>query len=188
MAIIAHNDIRPDGLRIFYGNAPPGSSSDGTYYTGEIIVNIGSSASSPFAAAPTAWKCISGGTPGNWAATGVSSNPEVYGPFNGATASFSFPCDANYIITGVDVCYTSGVTNGSIQIERDIGSTPVGSGVVQMTTPISLASTANVVYAGVMIGSPSMFIGGVDRLGIVTAGTLTNLGGLMINIQLVRTI
>lgn len=198
MAIIAHNDIRPDGLRIFYGTAPPTLSTDGTYYTGEIVVNIGSSATLPFAAAPTAWKCIAGGTPGNWAATGVTSNPESFGPFNGSSTvapqdaySLSWPCDASYIITGVSVCYNSAAAAGSIQIERDIGSTPVGSGVVQLSAAINLASSSNVVYTAVMIGSPSIFSGGLDRVGLVFAGTAANLaalGGCLVNIQLVRVI
>jgi hypothetical protein len=198
MAIISHNDIRPDGLRIFYGTAPPGSSSDGTYYTGDTIVNIGSASSSPYAAAPWGWKCVAGGTPGNWVASGVTANPETFGPFNGSTAvapqnaySFSWPCDANYIITGVTVSYNSAAAAGSIQIERDIGSTPVGSGVVQLTTAINLASTSNVVYAGVLVGSPAIFSGNLDRLGIVFSGTVANLaalGGCLLNIQLVRTV
>lgn len=199
MAIIAHNDIRPDGLRIFYGTAPPSLSTDGTYYTGEICVNIGSSSSSPFAAAPTAWKCIAGGTPGNWAATGVTSNPETFGPFNGSSVasasqnaySLSWPCDASYIVTGVTVSYNSAAATGSVMIERDIGSTPVGSGVVQLTAGVNLASTSNVVYAATMIGSPSIFSGGLDRIGIVFNGTAANLqtlGGCLINVQLVRVV
>ena len=198
MAIISHNDIRADGLRIFYGTAPPGSSSDGTYYTGEYIVNIGSSSASPFAAAPTGWKCVAGGLPGNWAASGITSNPETFGPFYGSAASqpsnafsFSWPCDASYIITGITVSYNSAAATGSVTVERDIGSTPVGSGVVQMSPAFNLSSTSNVVYSAVMIGSPSIFSGGLDRIGIVFGGTAANLaalGGCTINVQLVRTI
>ena len=193
MAIIAYNDIRPDGLRIFYGNAPPGSSSDGTYYLGEVILAIGSTAAQPFG-----WRCTAGGSPGNWLQIGQSIEPMTFGPFNGSAAaqsgnaaSFSWPCDASYVLTGVTVSYNSAAAAGSIQIERDIGSTPVGSGVVQLTAAINLASTSNVSYTGVLIGSPAIFSGGLDRLGVVFAGTaanLTALGGCMVNVQLARII
>ena len=192
MAIIAHNDIRPDGLRIFYGTAPPGSSSDGTYYLGEVIMAIGSTPGQP-----SGWRCVAGGAPGNWAEIGQSTEPMTFGPFVGSTTggqtalSLGWPVDANYIVQAAYVSYGTPAAAGSIQIERDIGSTPVGSGVVQLTAAINLASTANVTYAGTVIGSPSIIIGGQDRLGIVFAGTAANLQALyncVINVVLARTI
>ena len=185
MAIISHNDIRADGLRIFYGTAPPQLSTDGTYYGGETLVAIGSVAGQPFG-----WRCVSGGTPGNWIEIGQSTEPLSFGPYNGSSVSFAVPLDATYVVQAVYLCFGSSAGSGTLMVERDTGSSAVGSGVAQLASTISLMSTSNVTYAGVMIGSPSIFSGGLDRLGVVMApaATMGGLSGLYVNVVLGRVI
>ncbi len=197
MPLYPHNDIRCDGIRIFYGSSPPASTSDGVYFSNEIVINLDGLLNP---GAPSLWRCIgpsNGSTQGNWAAGAIANNPETFGPFYGSTAtqpqnafSFSWPCDSTYIITSVFVSYNSAAANGSVYIERDAGSTTVGAGVQQCST-VSLASTSNIVYAATMIGSPAIFSGGLDRMGIVFGGTAANLatlGGCVINVGMLRVI
>jgi hypothetical protein len=134
---------------------------------------------------------VAGGTPGNWVALGLSTEPYTLGPYNGSSPNFAIPLSNSYIIQGVSVCYTSVAGSGTVTVERDTGSTWPGSGgVAQLVAPISLMSTATVTYTGTVIGSPAIFSGGLDRIGVVFTpnSAMGGLGSMYITIVMAQVI
>ncbi len=181
----ATSEIRPDGGSVYYGSGPPTLSTDGAYVAGDIVMAVNATTGVPWG-----WRCIASGSPGQWEAIGLTQESMLsFGPL-GAATNFAVPVDNNYSIQAIYVTYGSGSTSGTLMIERDTGSTfPGSTGTTsfnQLASTISLSSSINTVYTGVIIGSPATFSSGLDRIGFVFAGTMTGQGNLYIDLVLKR--
>lgn len=83
----------------------------------------------------------------------------------------------------VSVVWTTGSTSGTLQIEKCTGTTAPGSGTTLLTGTVTLAGTGNTVGTGTPIATvASLTLAAGDRLGIVIAGTMTNLVGCRITL------
>src|ERR1700682_745142 len=90
-----------------------------------------------------------------------------------------FIADDNYQVVSVQaVAEVLGGAGATVTVEVLTGIQAPGAGVAQLTAPIALNGTAHQVVAGTMIGSPTTAASG-NRIGIVMAGTLTGLVGLV---------
>ncbi len=86
---------------------------------------------------------------------------------------------------GVSVAFTTASTSGTLQIEKCTGTTAPGSGTSLLTGTVSLSGTANTVVSGTRVGTVASYtLAAGDRLGIVIAGTMTNLAGGICSISL----
>lgn len=86
---------------------------------------------------------------------------------------------------GVSICFTTGSTSGTLQIEKLTGTAAPGGGTNLLTGTVSLAGVANTVASGTPIATvASLTLAAGDRLGIVIAGTMTNLVNCRMNISL----
>lgn len=93
-------------------------------------------------------------------------------------------------------CYLSSVrlafqvtsTSGTLDIEKLTGTQALDAGIPMLYTPILMSGTANTVVKGRLSDTPSslQLLAG-DRIALKDAGTLTNLVGLCVIIELTLT-
>lgn len=105
-----------------------------------------------------------------------------YGLFFVATR----PC----FVKAISEVHTVAGTNGSavtLQVERLTGTTALGSGTVLLSTAFNLKGTANTVQRGILIPTPTGLLQG-DRLALKVSGTLTDLKGVCVTVELQYTI
>lgn len=91
-------------------------------------------------------------------------------------------------IRGISESHTVAGTSPSLQVERLTSGVALGAGTTLLVTALDLSSTANIPqYRGLRAGSPlvdrAAFRKG-DRLALKISGTLTNLEGLNITLEL----
>lgn len=91
-----------------------------------------------------------------------------------------FIADVNgYQVTSVSVVpNVIGGAGATVTVEALTGTQAVGTGVAQLTAALALNGVANTVLNGVLIAAPTVINAG-QRFGIVMAGTLTALVGLL---------
>lgn len=83
------------------------------------------------------------------------------------------------------VVWTTGSSSGTLQLEKCTGTTAPGSGTVLLSGTMTLAGTGNTVVSGsVLTTVASITFAAGDRLGIVIAGTMTNLVGCRVTFGL----
>lgn len=96
-----------------------------------------------------------------------------------------FIADGNYVVAGVQVVpNVAGGSGATVTVEVCTGTQAPGSGTAQLTAALALNGTINTVVAGTLIAAPTAIAAG-NRVGIVMAGTLTALVGV-VSIQLQR--
>lgn len=96
-----------------------------------------------------------------------------------------FIADDNYQVVGVQaVPNVVGGAGATVNVEVCTGTQAPGAGTAQLTAALALTGTANAVVAGTVVAPPATIAAG-QRVGIVMAGTLTGLVGV-VTIQLQR--
>lgn len=84
-----------NGTRIMYGTAVPAAASDGTFQAGDVVNNMSVTAAG--VASPRGWVCVTGGSPGTWAAWGAASLGVQL--ISASTGAISPSNQATYVIT-----------------------------------------------------------------------------------------
>lgn len=88
-------------------------------------------------------------------------------------------------VKAASVVWTTGSTSGTLQLEKCTGTTAPGSGTALLTGTVSLSGTGNTVASGTLVATvASITFAAGDRLGIVIAGTMTNLVGCRLTVAL----
>lgn len=108
--------------------------------------------------------------------------------FNASSVSDVFwVADARYVVETVNARFrVAGSTGASLQIEVVPSGTAPEAGVDQLAAVIDLENgTVNTNLPGTLIASPTVINPG-DGLGVVLAGTLTNLAGASVTVTLKR--
>lgn len=106
---------------------------------------------------------------------------------------FITPPGTTWQVTGIQETHGVASTSGTVNLVKMTGTTAVAAGTALLTGTISSAGTANTPVSGTLISNPitlqlvgSSTTGGGDRLGILLAGTLTNLVDGLVQIRLKR--
>lgn len=87
-------------------------------------------------------------------------------------------CTRPMRLDAVSSAFGTASTSGTWTVERLIGTTAPGSGIVLLKAPVALSGAANTVANGALISpSTTLEFATGDRIGIVIAGTMTNLVG-----------
>jgi hypothetical protein len=87
-----------------------------------------------------------------------------------------FISDDSYQLVGVKTVFGTASTSGTVQLEKLTGTTAPGSGTAMLTGTVALSGTANTVTSGTLVASQSTLqLNPGDRVGLVIAGTMTNL-------------
>src|SRR5437660_11121885 len=90
-----------------------------------------------------------------------------------------FTCDDTYQVASCTaVAETLGGAASTVTVERLTGVQAPGAGVAQLSAALALNATAHQVQNGTVKANPDTFQIG-DRVGIVMAGTLTGLVGMV---------
>lgn len=98
-----------------------------------------------------------------------------------------FIADDFYQLVAVKEAHAVASTSGTITVEKCTGTQAPGAGVALLTGTISNAGAANTVLSGTLITTlASLQMAPGDRLGIVAAGTTTNLVGGIVMVYLKR--
>jgi hypothetical protein len=98
-----------------------------------------------------------------------------------------FISDDFYQVVGVKEVHATASTSGTVTIEKLTTTQAPGAGTALLTGTISNAGTANTVLSGTLIATiSSLQMSPGDRLGVVCAGTQTNLVGGQVTIYLKR--
>jgi predicted ATPase len=105
---------------------------------------------------------------------------EITIPLSATTPSGAFfICDDNYQVVSVSaVAEVLGGAGATVTVEVLTGVQAPGAGVAQLTAALALNGTAHQVVNGAMIAAPTTAAAG-NRIGIVMAGTLTGLVGVV---------
>lgn len=90
-----------------------------------------------------------------------------------------------YQVASVSARFGVASTIGTLQVEIAGAGVAVGSGVNQLTAPVSLSGTANTAVNGTLIGSPNVIVPGA-AVNLIFAGTVTNLANCTIVVALQR--
>ena len=91
-----------------------------------------------------------------------------------------------WVFDSVTLYFQTGSTSGSLQVTHDTSTNAPGAGTVQLTGVISLAAAAQqTVLTGTRIASPTTYSPG-DRVGLLFAGTVTNLVSLVGSVGMKR--
>lgn len=105
-------------------------------------------------------------------------------PLSAATGQTLFTAPVAMTITGVKVAYSTASTSGTLTLSKDTGTTAAGAGTAILASTVSLAATANTGYSGALVTTEdTLVLDAGDRLGLVLAGTLTNLDGLIVSVD-----
>lgn len=102
-----------------------------------------------------------------------------------AVSAAVFVSDGYYRVRGVRETHATASTSGTLQVEKLTSGTAPGSGVNQLTGTMDLAGTASTPIAGTVIEPPDIINPG-ESVGLVFAGTLTNLVGCCVTVHLER--
>jgi len=89
------------------------------------------------------------------------------------------------VLSSVRLVYTTASTSGTLQIEKLTGVQALDAGQTMLSATISMSATANTVYTGTLtntIANTQLAIG--DRIALKDAGTLTNLVGLCVILEI----
>lgn len=110
-----------------------------------------------------------------------------------ATSQVIFICPKNeqIQITGIEASFGTASTSGTVTLEKLTGTQASGAGTVLLTGTMSLSGTANTPVFGALIttiSSLNLSNNGTlqDRLGLVFAGTVTNLANCVLQIRFRR--
>lgn len=88
-------------------------------------------------------------------------------------------------LTSVRVAFQVASTSGTLQIEKLERTQILDAGTALLVSALSLSGTANTVASGsLVLTSPSLQLAVGDRLALKDAGTLTNLVGLCVIIEI----
>lgn len=122
---------------------------------------------------------VSTGVPGEFQVNGGSGilNHGVTFTATDATRAI-FICTRAMRLKAASSVFTTASSSGTWTVEKLTGTTAPGSGTALLTGAINLSGTANTVANGTLIATvASLTFAAGDRLGIVIAGTMTNLVG-----------
>lgn len=178
-----HYDVLPNGSYLYYSDTIPSALGGGiTGRVGDYCMV----ASFTTSGSDCMWVCSTAGTPGTWQVCARGVEEWVLGPFGASAIDASFPLSGGswQLISVRATATAAGGASGTVTVEWLTGTTAGGSGTAQLTAALAIGSTytPNTVLNGTLISSPSIMIGGTDRLGLVFAGTLTGLAGLYLTI------
>ena len=98
-----------------------------------------------------------------------------------------FIADDYYQLVAVKEAHGTASTSGTLQVEHLTGTQASGAGSSMLTGTMSLAGTANTVISGTLVATLSTLqLAPGDRLGLVIAGTMTNLANAVVTLYLKR--
>lgn len=120
---------------------------------------------------------VSTGIPGEFRVNGDANMIHVTDSLSATDASRAiYVATRAMILKSVKEFHSTASTSGTLTVEKLTGTTAAGSGTALLTGTISLAGTANTVLSGTLISTiASLTFAAGDRLGVVIAGTMTNL-------------
>lgn len=103
------------------------------------------------------------------------------------TTMFICPGASNMTVTSI-VCIFSVAAGGSLTaaLTKDTGTTAPGAGTAIMSGSFDLNATANTQQAATLSGTPTLTAG--DRIGINFTGSIGSLAGLIIQVNLLRSV
>jgi hypothetical protein len=89
-------------------------------------------------------------------------------------------------VLSIHASYTTQSTSGTLQIEKRADGIAEASGSNLLTTPIDLAVAGNInkTIAGSLVATSAVNLVYGDRIGLIDAGTLTNLANLIVQIKI----
>lgn len=114
---------------------------------------------------------------------------EVVGVTNAAAAVNQYAYRALYPVEVVsfDVIYATASSSGTIMLEHETSAQAITAGTNVLTGTVSLSTTAATVNKGTLASAPATLqLASGDTLGLIFAGTQTNLAGALVTIQLKR--
>lgn len=129
---------------------------------------------------------VSTGVPGEVQINGGSilTNVQVTPTATDATRHV-FICNRAMRLKAGSSVFTTASTSGTWTVEKLTGTTAAGSGTALLTGTVALSGTANTVANGTLISTvASLTFAAGDRVGIVFAGTMTNLVGGLITLSM----
>lgn len=98
-----------------------------------------------------------------------------------------FVADDYYQLVAVKEAHGTASTSGTLQVEHLTGTQASGAGTSMLTGTMSLSGTANTVISGTLVSTLSTLqLAPGDRLGLVIAGTMTNLANCAVSLFLKR--
>lgn len=98
-----------------------------------------------------------------------------------------FICDDFYQVVGVKTVFGTASTSGTLTLEKLTSTTVPGSGTAQLTGTVALSGTANTVASGTLVTTiATIQCAPGDRIGVVIAGTMTNLATAACTLYLKR--
>lgn len=129
---------------------------------------------------------VSTGVPGEFQISGDSGLIPVVVALTATDASrHVYICTRPMRLKAVKSVFTTASSSGTLQVEKLTGTTAAGSGTALLTGTVALSGSANTVASGTLIGTvASLTFAAGDRVGVVIAGTMTNLVGSNVTIML----
>lgn len=122
---------------------------------------------------------VSTGTPGEVQVNGGSGLISFPLAFTATDATRGFAVVTRAMrLKSASSAFTTASTSGTWTVEKLTGTTAPGSGTALLSAPVALSGSANTVANGSLIATvASLTFAAGDRIGIVIAGTMTNLVG-----------
>lgn len=102
-----------------------------------------------------------------------------------AVSADIFVSDGYYRVRDVRESHSVASDSGTLQVEVLTSGQDADAGVDQMSSTLNLAGTADTPVKGTVIEPPTLINPG-DRVGLVFAGTVTNLVGCCVTVHLER--
>lgn len=91
-----------------------------------------------------------------------------------------------WVVSGMSLYFQTGSTSGTLTVTRDTSTDAPGAGTAQLTGTVSLAAAAQqTIVNGTVIATPNEFSPG-HRVGLLIAGTVTNLVALIGSVTMQR--
>lgn len=129
---------------------------------------------------------VSTGTPGEVQANGNSQWIFVSEPLTATDVTRTLLVATRPMrLKATSVVFSTASSSGTVQLEKCTGTTAPGAGTTLLSGTVSLSGTANTVANGTLIATvASLTFATGDRLGMVIAGTMTNLVGCRLSVAL----
>lgn len=122
---------------------------------------------------------VSTGVPGEFKVNGGSGLVNIAVAFTATDATrHVFVCTRAMRLKAASSVFSTASTSGTWTVEKLTGTTAAGSGTALLSGAVALSGSANTVANGTLIATvASLTFAAGDRVGIVIAGTMTNLVG-----------
>jgi hypothetical protein len=100
-----------------------------------------------------------------------------------SASQHAFIADEALELVGVREVHGTASTSGTLQVEKLTGTQAAGAGTSMLTGTVSLSGTANTVVSGTLVSSiATKRLAAGDRVGLVIAGTMTNLANCVVEL------